>query len=192
MQSLKWLIGSKIQLKWTVPWFSVFVDQTNLKIIWRFRLSQYRCHKTPIDVENCVKSALNSNHRKQNFTVITNWVAHLPQNRFRWRWLLFEELWTPSLMHSMIESFFCLFVYNSWTRNMVIMDAGAACAHKLMVVNKPRRSWSRTHPRVEFFWKNHSKSRFSWDPVGPRTTTFIENENHFLSSSLYSRLRSRT
>jgi len=45
----------------------------NLKIIWKFSLSQYRCHKTPIDVENCVKSALNSNHIKQNFTVITNW-----------------------------------------------------------------------------------------------------------------------
>ena len=73
MQSLKWRIGSKIRLKWTVPWFSVFVDQTNLKIIWKFSLSQYRCHKTPIDVENCVKSALNSNHRKQNFMVITNW-----------------------------------------------------------------------------------------------------------------------
>ena len=76
MQSLKWPIGSKIRLKWTVPWFSVFVDQKNLKIIWKFSLSQYRCHKTPIDVENCVKSALNSNHRKQNFTVITNWGAH--------------------------------------------------------------------------------------------------------------------
>ena len=73
MQSLKWRIGSKIRLKWNVPWFSVFVDQTNLKIIWKFSLNQYRCHKTPIDVENCVKSALNSNHRKQNFTVITNW-----------------------------------------------------------------------------------------------------------------------
>ena len=56
-----------------MPWFSVFVDQTNLKIIWKFSLSQYRCHKTLIDVENCVKSALNSNHRKQNFMVITNW-----------------------------------------------------------------------------------------------------------------------
>ena len=56
-----------------MPWFSVFVDQTNLKIIWKFSLSQYRCHKTLIDVENCVKSALNSNHIKLNFTVITNW-----------------------------------------------------------------------------------------------------------------------
>ena len=37
-----------------------------------FSLSKYRCHKTPIDVENCVKSALNSNLRKQNVTVITN------------------------------------------------------------------------------------------------------------------------
>ena len=73
MQSLKWPIGSKIRLKWTVPWFSVFVDQKNLKIIWKFSLSQYRCHITPIDVENCVKSALNSNHIKQNFTVITIW-----------------------------------------------------------------------------------------------------------------------
>ena len=73
MQSLKCRIGSKIRLKWTVRWFSVFVDQTNLKIIWKFSLSLYRCHKTPIDVENCVKSALNSNHRKQHFTVITNW-----------------------------------------------------------------------------------------------------------------------
>ena len=73
MQSLKWRIGSKIRLKWTVPWFSVFVDQTNRKIIWKFSLSQFRCHKTPIDIENCVKSALNSNHRKQNLTVFTNW-----------------------------------------------------------------------------------------------------------------------
>ena len=73
MQSLKWPIGSKIRLKWTVPWFSVFVDQKNLKIIWKFSLSQYRCHITPIDVENCVKSALNSNHIKQNFMVITIW-----------------------------------------------------------------------------------------------------------------------
>ena len=47
MQSLLWRIGSKIRLKWTVPWFSVFVDQTNLKIIWKISLSQYRCHKTP-------------------------------------------------------------------------------------------------------------------------------------------------
>ena len=70
MQSLKWRIGSKIRPKWTVPWFSVFVDQTNLKIIWKFSLSQYRCHETPINVVNCVKSA---NHRKQNFTVITIW-----------------------------------------------------------------------------------------------------------------------
>ena len=45
----------------------------NLKIIWKFSFSQYRCHITPIDVENCVKSALNSNHRKQNFTVNTIW-----------------------------------------------------------------------------------------------------------------------
>ena len=73
MQSLNGRIGSKIRLKWTVPWFSVFVYQTNLKIIWKFSLSQYRCHKIPIDVENCVKSALNSNLRKQNITVITNW-----------------------------------------------------------------------------------------------------------------------
>ena len=29
---------------------------------------------------------------------ITNWGARLPQNRFGWRWLLFEELWTPSLL----------------------------------------------------------------------------------------------
>ena len=53
--------------------FSVFVDQRNLKIIWKFSLSQYRCHKTLIDVENCVKNALNSNHIKQNFAVITIW-----------------------------------------------------------------------------------------------------------------------
>ena len=43
------------------------------KIIWKFSLSQYRCHITPIDVENCVKSALNSNHINQNFTVISIW-----------------------------------------------------------------------------------------------------------------------
>ena len=75
MQSLKWPMGSKIRLKWTVPWFSVFVDQKNLKIIWKCSLSQYKCHKTPINIENCVKNELNSNHRKQNFTVITNWGA---------------------------------------------------------------------------------------------------------------------
>ena len=73
MQSFNERIGSKIRLKWTVPWFSVFVDQTNLKIIWKFSLSRYRCHKTPIDVENYVKSTSNSNLRKQKFTVITNW-----------------------------------------------------------------------------------------------------------------------
>ena len=56
-----------------MPWFSVFVDQKHLKIIWKFSLSQYRCQITPIDVENCVKSALNSNNIKQNFTVITIW-----------------------------------------------------------------------------------------------------------------------
>ena len=73
MKCSQWRIGSKIRLKWTVPWFSVFVDQTNVKIIWKFSLSQYRCHKTLIDVENCGKSTLNSNLRKQNFTAITNW-----------------------------------------------------------------------------------------------------------------------
>jgi len=73
MQSLNGQIGSKIRLKWFVPWFSVFVDQTNLKIIWKLSLSQYRCHKTPIDVEIYVKSTSNSNLRKQKFTVISNW-----------------------------------------------------------------------------------------------------------------------
>ena len=29
---------------------------------------------------------------------ITNWGARMPQNRFGGRWLLFEELWTPSLL----------------------------------------------------------------------------------------------
>ena len=42
-----------------MPCFSVFVGQTNRKINLKFSLSQYRCHETPIDVENCVKSALN-------------------------------------------------------------------------------------------------------------------------------------
>jgi len=101
MQSLKWRIGSKIRLKWTVPWFSVFVDQTNLKKIWKFSLSQYRCHKTPIDVENCVKSQITENKILRWLLIevveITNWGARLPHNRFGWRWLLFEELWTPSL-----------------------------------------------------------------------------------------------
>ena len=45
-----------------MPCFSVFVDQTNLKKIEN--LVQYRCHETPIDVENCVKNALNLNLRK--------------------------------------------------------------------------------------------------------------------------------
>ena len=74
---------------------------------------------------------------------------------------------------------------------MLIMDAGAARAHKLML----RTSRDDLHfgliPEWNFSGKNYGKSRFSWDPAGPRTTTFMESENHFLSSSLYSRLRSR-
>ena len=31
-----------------MPCFSVFVDQTNLKTNWKFSLSQYWCHETPI------------------------------------------------------------------------------------------------------------------------------------------------
>ena len=133
MQSLKWRIGSKIRLKWTVPWFSVFVDQTNLKINWKFSLSKYRCHKTPIDVENCVKSVLNSNHRKQNFTVTTNWGARLPQNRFGWRWLLFEELWTPSLVgHPKVLSWLVIsnlkMLQGVAKQTMTIYDATSGCA----------------------------------------------------------------
>ena len=48
-----------------------FCYQTNLKIIWKFSLSQYRCHKTPKDVENCVKSTLNSNHKKNK--ILRSW-----------------------------------------------------------------------------------------------------------------------
>ena len=55
-----------------MPCFSVFDDQTNLKTYLKFSLSQYKCHEIQIDAENCVKSALNSNLRKQDFTVITN------------------------------------------------------------------------------------------------------------------------
>jgi len=55
-----------------MPCFSVFADQTNLKTNWKFSLSQYRRHESLIDVENCVKNALNLNLRKQDFTVTTN------------------------------------------------------------------------------------------------------------------------
>jgi len=58
-----------------MPCFSVFDDQTNMKRYLKFSLSQYKCHEIQIDAENCVKSALNSNLRKQDFTVITNWGA---------------------------------------------------------------------------------------------------------------------
>ena len=53
---------------------------------------------------------------------ITNWGARLPQNRFGWRWLLFEELWTPYLIghtNKQTNLSVCLFVlisdHNSWT-----------------------------------------------------------------------------
>ena len=36
-------------------------------------------------------------------------------------------------MHPMTGSFFVYLFKNSWTRNMLIMVAGAARAHKLMV-----------------------------------------------------------
>ena len=38
---------------------SNFVDQSNLKTNSKFSLSQYTCHETPADVENCVKNVLN-------------------------------------------------------------------------------------------------------------------------------------
>ena len=34
---------------------------------------------------------------------ITNWGARLPQNRFGWQWLLFEELWTPSFFQMCLD-----------------------------------------------------------------------------------------
>ena len=39
---------------------------------------------------------------------ITNWGARLPQNRFGWRWLLLEKLWTPSLAECLAFFFFNL------------------------------------------------------------------------------------
>ena len=74
MQSLNGRIGSKIRLKWTVTWFSWFL--LTKKICKQFEnlvSSQNRCHETPIDIKNCVKTALISNLRKQFFTMITNW-----------------------------------------------------------------------------------------------------------------------
>ena len=42
---------------------------------------------------------------------ITNWGARLPRNRFGWRWLLFEELWTPSLLAGML--------YKNWFQSKI-------------------------------------------------------------------------
>ena len=104
-----------------------FFDQTNLKIILKFSVSQYRCHKTPIDVENCIKSALNSNHRKQNFTVIekracrktdlgggdyylrnSGLPSSIPQEMGS---VLENDFWTPSLspILSILYIYFLLF-----------------------------------------------------------------------------------
>ena len=45
---------------------------------------------------------------------ITNWGARLTQNRFGWRWLLFEELWTLSLLvQTMYFTSKCQSVYYS-------------------------------------------------------------------------------
>ena len=81
----------------------------------------------------------------------------------------------------MIDSLFCLVVYNSWTRNMLIMDAGAARAHKLMLRTSRDDLSFGIIPEWNFSEKKYGKSRFSWDPARPCTTTFMENENHFLS-----------
>ena len=40
---------------------------------------------------------------------ITNWGARLPQNRFGWRCLLFEELWTPSLTQFSVKKFLSIY-----------------------------------------------------------------------------------
>ena len=45
---------------------------------------------------------------------ITNSGAHLPQNRFGWRWLLFEEIWTPSLPRdSTLQYKTCVHLWNN-------------------------------------------------------------------------------
>ena len=90
-------VANWIRLKWNVPWFFCWPN--------KFSLSQCRCLKTPIDVENCVKSALNSKNRKQNFTVITKWGGGNYQLRSalaaKHIWVavitIVEELWTPPL-----------------------------------------------------------------------------------------------
>ena len=50
-----------------MPCFSVFVDQTNLKTNRNFSLSHYRCHETPIDVENRVKKCIKLKSQKTKF-----------------------------------------------------------------------------------------------------------------------------
>ena len=70
---------------------------------------------------------------------------------------------------------------------MLIMDAGAARAHKLMVaeqadavhVTGPSGHGDdlgfRLIPEWNFSGKNYGKNRFSWDPAGPRTITSMKN-----------------
>ena len=57
---------------------------------------------------------------------ITNWGARLPQNRFGWRWLLFEKLWTPSLLgaHLKFCSWDLLFLRTQSVRHNTLQRAG--------------------------------------------------------------------
>ena len=52
-----------------MPCFSDFVDQTNLKTNRKFSLSlsHYRCHETPINVENRVKKGIKLKSQKTKF-----------------------------------------------------------------------------------------------------------------------------
>ena len=127
MQSLNERIGSKIRLKWTVPWFSVFVDQTNLKTIWKFSLSQYRCHKTPIDVENCVKSCIKLESQKTKF---------YGDYQLRWWRLPIEEracrkihlgggdylLRNSGLPPPMIYPFYFIFMVNIYSYHLKVVE----------------------------------------------------------------------
>ena len=65
---------------------------------------------------------------------------------------------------------------------MLIMVAGAARAHKLMVEEHGTGpSGHRGHlgfgliPEWTFLEKNYGKNRFLWDPAGPRTITSMKN-----------------
>ena len=74
---------------------------------------------------------------------------------------------------------------------MLIMVAGAARAHKLMVeehAHAKHGTGQSGHggdlgfgliPEWTFLEKNYSKNKFSWDPAGPRTSTSMKNYNYF-------------